>query len=104
MPAPGGSPMPTLLRTPVSLMFVCLVAAGCASMKPRDPLQVTVAGIEPLQGQGMEMRLSVKLRVQNPNDLPVDYNGVAVQMNVQGKTFATGVIDAAGTVPRFGET
>jgi LEA14-like dessication related protein len=44
-----------------------------------------------------------KLRVQNPNDAPVDYNGVAVEMYVQGKTFATGVSDAHGQVPRFGE-
>ena len=73
-------------------------------MQPRDPLQVTVAGIEPLQGQGLEMRMLVKLRVQNPNDAPVEYNGVALQMEVQGKTFATGVIDAAGAVPRFGES
>jgi LEA14-like dessication related protein len=52
----------------------------------------------------MELRLLVKLRVQNPNDAPVDYNGVALEMDVQGKTFATGVSDAAGTVPRFGES
>jgi LEA14-like dessication related protein len=84
--------------------FIALAAAsGCASLQSRDPLQVTVAGIEPLQGQGMELRLLVKLRVQNPNDAPVDYNGVAVQMDVQGKTFGTGVSDAHGSVPRFGE-
>lgn len=84
------------------------VAAGfttsCASLQSRDPLQVTVAGVESLEGQGMELRLLVKLRVQNPNDAPVDYNGVAVEMNVQGKTFATGVSDAHGSVPRFGES
>ncbi len=45
----------------------------------------------------------VKLRVQNPNDAPVDYNGVALEMNVRGKSFASGVSDAGGTVPRFGE-
>ena len=45
----------------------------------------------------------VKLRVQNPNDAPVEYNGVALEMTVQGKSFATGVSDAGGTVPRFGE-
>jgi LEA14-like dessication related protein len=78
-------------------------ASGCASLQSRDPLQVAVAGIEPLQGQGLELRLLVKLRVQNPNDAPVDYNGVAVEMNVQGKTFASGVSDAHGSVPRFGE-
>jgi LEA14-like dessication related protein len=97
------------------MKFRCLVAlmvlavamgstAGCASLQSRDPLNVTVAGIEPLQGQGMELRLLVKLRVQNPNDSPVDYDGVAVEMNVQGKTFATGVSDARGSVPRFGES
>ena len=73
-------------------------------MKARDPLQVTVAGIESIPGEGMELRLNVKLRVQNPNDTPIDFNGVAVEMLVQGKTFATGVSGAAGNVPRFGET
>jgi LEA14-like dessication related protein len=86
------------------LMTLLVVSAGCASLQGRDPLQVTVAGIEPLQGEGMELRMLVKLRVQNPNDTPVNFNGVALQMEVQGRDFATGVSDASGTVPRFGET
>ena len=86
------------------MLFVAIgITASCASLQGRDPLQVTVAGIEPLEGQGMELRLLVKLRVQNPNDAPVEYDGVAVEMNLQGKTFATGVSDAHGSVPRFGE-
>jgi LEA14-like dessication related protein len=78
---------------------------GCAALQGHDPLHVTVAGIEPLegQGQGLELRLLVKLRVQNPNDAPVDYNGVALEMKVRGKSFASGVSDAGGSVPRFGE-
>jgi LEA14-like dessication related protein len=76
---------------------------GCASLQGTDPPQVTVAGIEPLQGQGMEVRLLVKLRVQNPNDAAINYNGVALEMDVQGKTFASGVSDQSGSVPRFGE-
>ena len=63
-----------------------------------------MAGVEPLQSQGMEVRMLVKLRIQNPNDLPLDFNGVSVQVDVQGKRFATGVSDTAGSVPRFGET
>ena len=86
------------------LCILACVMAGCASTPARDPLQVTVAGVETLQGEGLELRMLVKLRVQNPNDAPIDYNGVAVQMNVQGKTFATGVSDAHGRVPRFGES
>lgn len=93
-----------LIPVPVIALAIALLASqGCATLGGRDPLQVTVAGIEPLQGQGLELRMLVKLRVQNPNDAPVDYNGVAVEMIVQGKTFATGVSDAGGSVPRFGD-
>ena len=81
-----------------------LLSGGCASLQGREPIQVIVAGIEPLKGEGLELRMLIKLRIQNPNDLPLDYNGVSVQMDVQGKPFATGVSDAVGSVPRFGET
>lgn len=87
----------------LSMLIVGLALGGCASLQRSDPLQVTVAGIEPLPGQGLELRMLVKLRVQNPNDAAVDYNGVFVAMDVKGKTFASGVSDAAGTVPRFSE-
>jgi LEA14-like dessication related protein len=86
------------------IALVPLALSGCATLPGRDPPQVTVAGIEPLQGEGMEMRMLVKLRVQNPNDSPIDYNGASVQLEVFGKSFASGVSDAAGTVPRFGES
>ena len=94
--------MSASLRTFIIVLIATFVVAGCASLA-RDPLQVTVAGIDPLQGQGLELRLNVKLRVQNPNDSALEYDGVALQMDVQGKTFATGVADVAGSVPRFGE-
>lgn len=85
------------------ILGAVLILQGCATLAGRDPPQVTVAGIEPLQGQGLELRMLVKLRVQNPNDAAIDYDGVAVEMNVQGKTFASGVSDANGSIPRFGE-
>jgi len=90
--------VPRLLAVTV-VALTLLSLQGCAIFQRSDPLQVTVAGIEPMegQGQGLELRLLVKLRVQNPNDAPIDYNGVAVEMIVQGKTFATGVSDASGT-------
>ena len=87
----------------VLLAFGMLMVGGCASLQHSEPIDVYMAGVEPLQGQGLEFRMLVKLRIQNPNDLPLDYNGVSVQMDVQGKRFATGVSDAVGSVPRFGE-
>lgn len=87
----------------VLLALLAVLVSGCATLPQRDPPQITLAGIEPLQGQGLELRLLVKIRVQNPNDAPIDYDGTYVRLDVQGKTFATGVSDARGSVPRYGE-
>jgi LEA14-like dessication related protein len=46
----------------------------------------------------------VKLRVQNPNDRPLDYDGIALELEINGRNLASGVSDASGTIPRFGET
>lgn len=94
--------MPTS-RWIVLLAVAVLALGGCASLQSGDPLQVTVAGIEPLEGEGLELRMLVKLRVQNPNDEPLDYNGAYLKLEVLDKTFATGVSDQGGSVPRFGE-
>jgi LEA14-like dessication related protein len=80
-----------------------LAISGCTTLSQQDPLQVTVAGIEPLEGEGLEMRLLVRLRIQNPNDAAVDFNGAYVKLEVQDRTFATGVSDETGSVSRFGE-
>ena len=81
-----------------------LLLGACASLQRSEPVQVNLVGLEPLAGEGLEMRMLVKLRVQNPNDAPIEFNGVFVEMDVEGKRFASGVSDAAGVVPRYGET
>ena len=86
------------------ILVLCLLLGACATVPGRDALQVAVAGIESLPGEGMELRMLVKLRVQNPNDAPLDYDGVYLRLDVLDKTFATGVSSERGTVPRFGET
>ena len=83
-----------------ALLFLLL--AGCATMG--DALRVNVVDVEPLQGEGLELRFAVKLRVQNPNDSSIAFDGVAVDLDLDGKNVATGVSDQTGSVPRFGET
>ncbi|MCP3713222.1 LEA type 2 family protein [Paraburkholderia sp. CNPSo 3274] len=87
-------------------ILLCVLSwlGGCAGLMGQDPLRVNVAGLEPLQGEGMEMRFNVKLRVQNPNDAPVEFSGVSLQLDLNGQSFASGVSDQSGVVPRFGET
>jgi len=83
--------------------FLILSLAACSTLD-RDPLRIDLVGLEPLLGQGLEVRFAVKLRVQNPNDTAIDYNGVALDLNVNGQPLASGVSDQSGQVPRFGET
>jgi len=77
--------------------------AGCAAWAPRQPLQVTLVDLSSLPGEGLELRLAVKLRVQNPNEGALDYDGVSLELEVSGRHLASGVSDVRGSVPRFGE-
>jgi LEA14-like dessication related protein len=86
------------------LVATLFTLGGCASLPDRDPIQVMVAGMESLPGEGAEIRMLVKLRVQNPNATQIDFTGAYVKLDVLGKTFASGVSDQGGTVPAFGET
>jgi LEA14-like dessication related protein len=86
------------------LLAVALVLGACAGLASHDPPRVTVAGIEPMDSEGLELRMLVKLRVVNPNDFPIAYDGVYVKLDVQGRTIATGVSDEKGEIPRFGES
>lgn len=98
---------PRLVASTVRLSLLAVLAialSACAAFSPRDPLNVQVAGVEPLPGEGLELRMAVKLRVQNPNDMALEYNGVALDLEVNGRRLASGVSDASGSVPRFGET
>ena len=88
----------------LTLMLLALSLAACAAFSTRDPLIVQVAGIQPMTGEGLELRMLVKLRVQNPNDTVIDYRGVALDLEVNGRRLASGVSDQRGSVPRFGES
>ena len=94
--------MAARFRMRCATALAAVLLAGCA-MLGGDPLRVQVVGLEPLQGQGMELRFAAKLRVQNPNETPIDYDGIAVDLEVRGSAFASGVSDARGTIPRYGE-
>jgi LEA14-like dessication related protein len=91
-------------RQLVLITAAALSLAGCAGLPQTDPPQVTVVDIEPAAGEGLEARMQLKLRVQNPNSSPIEFSGIYVELKVQGKSFASGVSDQSGTVPSFGET
>lgn len=88
----------------------CLIIAlasllgACALLPQRDPVNISVVGIDALPSQDLELRLAVKLRLQNPNDSVIDYDGVALDLDINGRGLASGVSDQHGTIGRFSET
>lgn len=87
-----------------ALVLMTLGLGACAWLPDRDPLSVTVVGIDSLPAQDMEVRFAVKLRVQNPNDTAIEYNGIALDLSVNGQPLASGVSNQQGRVERYGET
>lgn len=88
----------------VILSLLLLSLSACALFPNRDPVNINVVGLEPLPSQDLEVRFAIKLRVQNPNETPIDYNGIALDLEVNGHSLASGVSDQTGSIPRFSET
>lgn len=99
--------MPTMNRRRsaqwLMLGAAALTLSGCAGLLGREPVRVNVVGVEPLRGEGLEARMALKLRVINPNDAAISYDGLSVELDVRGQHFASGVSNERGEVPRFGE-
>lgn len=88
----------------LTFVLALLLLAGCAGLPLREPVKVSVVGLEPLPSEGLEARFALKLRVQNPNDTALRFDGVALELELADIDFGSGVSDQRGTVPRYGET
>ncbi|WP_288501329.1 LEA type 2 family protein, partial [uncultured Pseudomonas sp.] len=79
---------PLRLTRLLTVLLMSATLSACALLQPRDPVSISVIGLEPLPGQDLEVRMAVKLRVQNPNETPIEYNGIAVNLEVNGQPLA----------------
>jgi LEA14-like dessication related protein len=91
----------TLARTLLISLIITLTA--CSTLSPGDPLRIQLVGIEPLPGEGFEARFAIKLRIQNPNNSPIEFNGVSLDLQVNNQPLLSGVSAQSGQVPRYGE-
>ncbi|AMS17868.1 putative lipoprotein [Pseudomonas chlororaphis] len=87
----------------LTLSLLLLSLSACALFPQHDPLNINVVGIEPLPSQDLEVRFAIKLRLQNPNETAINYNGVALDLEVNGRPLASGVSDQSGSIGRFSE-
>jgi len=91
-----------LLRSCLTLALLAGIA-GCSLLPSRDPVSISVVGIEPLPAQELELRFAIKLRLQNPNETAIDYDGIAVNLDVNGQPLASGVSSQHGRIERYSE-
>lgn len=92
-----------LIRNAFWLVLLAATLTGCATLSGRTPPSARVVGLEPIQSEGLELRFSLQLRLQNPNDSALSYDGMSVSLDLDGRGLASGVSDVSGEIPRFGE-
>ena len=86
------------------LALLCVVALdGCAALSMQEPLSVTIADLKPIEVNVLEQRYALKVRLLNPNDIEIAFDGVVFDLEVNDVAFAKGVSNQQSVIPRFGE-
>ncbi|HQR51973.1 MAG TPA: LEA type 2 family protein [Burkholderiales bacterium] len=86
----------------VRILAASLVLAGCATLAGLDAPRVSISNITPQDMTLFEQKFIVTLRIQNPNDVPLGVTGISFNLDLNGKSFASGLSSQQVTVPRFG--
>ncbi|HEY7775771.1 MAG TPA: LEA type 2 family protein, partial [Kineobactrum sp.] len=88
------------------LALAIILAAGCAGIGGMDfdPPEVELLALEPLPGQGMEARFLVRLRIVNPNSIPLDIEGMAYDVFIRDSKILSGVSNKALRVNAYSES
>lgn len=89
-----------LLLVPAALGL----APGCASFGSLlESPEVSVVNLQPEPSTGLEQRFKVDLRLSNPNQSPLDVDGLRFELEVNGQRLARGQTGDSVHVPRLGD-
>lgn len=85
--------------------LVMLAVTGCAGLGDIDtPPRVTLVDLRPIAMTLFEQRYLARLRVRNPNDVPLEVTGMDYTIDINDQKFADGVNNERFTVPPYGES
>ncbi|XZG71109.1 LEA type 2 family protein [Chitinibacteraceae bacterium HSL-7] len=87
----------------LALMMVLLL--GACTLPPSDlqKPRVAIAGASVKSVGLLEQRVTLTLRVENPNRVALPLEGLDTRLTVNGETLATGVSNTRSTIPALGE-
>ena len=70
---------------------------GTRMERPR----INIANVTPMEIKLFEQLFDLELRIQNPNDSALAINGLSFELEINDKSFASGLSDQTITVGRF---
>jgi LEA14-like dessication related protein len=92
------------MNNPRWISIAAILALVSCSTMPREyeVLRVHIADLTAKDVAIFEQRFDVKLRIQNPNDSDFIIKGLRFDMDLNDRSFASGMSGQRLTVPRFG--
>ncbi len=86
------------------VVLACM--AGCSALggySDFDEPDIELVGIESAGTQGMEARFKIRLKVTNPNSIPLDVEGMAYDVYLRDTKVLSGVSDRGIQVAAYSE-
>ena len=84
------------------LIALVLLLLGCAALyQSMERPRINIANIMPRDIKLFEQVFDLELRIQNPNNTPLEVNGLAFELELNGKRFATGVSNQSLVIDRL---
>ncbi len=78
---------------------------GCASLMPKlEPPRLSVTSVRFMHGNLQRQQIQLTVHVVNPNNRALAVRAITINLDLAGLAFATGVSDAAFTLPALGQT
>lgn len=98
----------TIARSlPIRLFFAAALffLSGCATMNLNyEEPSVELISFKVLPANGFEQNFEVGLKLTNPNNFELPFNGISYQLSVAGETLAHGVAANIPTAEAYGES
>jgi len=92
------------VATLVTLLTLALGLGACTGLRPDfETPTVTVSSFRPLPGDGAVPRFEIGLHIVNPNREPLELQGLAYTVSLDGRELVKGVENELPVIEGYGE-
>lgn len=95
--------MPNLRTLRLIAAVALLTSAGCTGLGDLQTPKLDVVGVQMLSTDMFAQRFTVRMHVQNPNDIELPVKGIDYTLLLMGDLFAEGTTNEPFVLPALGE-